>query len=97
MATLQDYQIQLQQLNELVWFLNQFKEDMNDKLNEYIHRIEVLRENGLPVQTAQRFEVEHIAETAQMIRQIMDLIDDRSLPFTRQNIELTENLIALNS
>ena len=33
MASLQDYQIQLEQLNELVRFLNQFKDEMNDKLN----------------------------------------------------------------
>ena len=97
MASIQDYQIQLEQLNELVSFLNQFKEEMSDKLNEYIRRIEVLRENGLAIQTAQRFEVEHIAETGNLIRQIQQLIEDRSIPFTYQNIELTENLIALNS
>ena len=97
MASIQDYQIQLEQLNELVRFLNQFKEEMNDKLNEYVRRIEVLRENGLAIQTAQRFEVDHIAETGNLIRQIQQLIEDRSIPFTYQNIELTENLITLNS
>ena len=97
MASLQDYQIQLEQLNELVRFLNQFKDEMNDKLNEYVRRIEVLRENGLAIQTAQRFEVDHIAETGNLIRQIQQLIEDRSIPFTYQNIELTENLITLNS
>lgn len=97
MASIQDYQIQLEQLNELVRFLNQFKEEMSDKLNEYIRRIEVLRENGLPIQTAQRFEVDHVAETGLLINQIKVLIDEKSIPFTMQNIELTEHLIALNS
>lgn len=96
MPTLQDYFIQLEQLNQLVLFLNQLKEDMNDKLNEYIRCVDIMREHGLPVQVANKFNVEHIAETANLIRQIQQLIEDRSLPFTRTNIEITERLIEVN-
>ena len=96
MPTLQDYFIQLEHLNQLVLFLNQFKEDMSDKLNEYIQRVETMKENGLPVQTAEKFNLEHIAETANLIRQIQALIEDKSIPFTQTNIEITERLIDLN-
>ena len=96
MPSLQDYYVQLEQLNELVQFLNQFNEDMSNKLNEYIQRVETLKENGLPVQTANKFNVEHIAETANFIHQIKQLIEDRSLPFTHTNIQITEDLIKLN-
>lgn len=97
MPTLQDYQIQLEQLNELVQFLHQFNEDMSNKLNEYSQRVEMMKENGLPVQTAEKFNMEHIAETANLIQQIHQLIEDKSLPFTHTNIQITEDLIRINS
>ncbi|MBR3445950.1 MAG: hypothetical protein IKH14_08850 [Prevotella sp.] len=97
MSSLQDYQIQLEQLNQLVSFLNQFKETMDERLNEYRHHINVMRENGLSVQTSDRFENDHIKEVEILLNQIKNLIDEYSIPFTRQNIELTENLIQLNS
>ncbi len=97
MSSLQDYQIQLEQLNQLVSFLNQFKETMDERLNEYRYHINVMRENGLSVQTSDRFENDHIKEVENLLNRIKNLIDEYSIPFTRQNIELTENLIQLNS
>lgn len=97
MSSLQDYQIQLEQLNQLVSFLNQFKETMDERLSEYRHHINVMRENGLSVQTSDRFENDHIKEVESLLNRIKNLIDEYSIPFTRQNIELTENLIQLNN
>jgi hypothetical protein len=96
MSTIQQYALQREKLIELTQFLNQFKEDVNQKLSEYKQRVQYMYETGLPEETYNRFEVEHIAETEQLVNAITQLIEDRSIPFAGQNIELMENLINLN-
>ena len=92
----QDLQVQLEQLHELLRFLDQFKETMDQCIAEYRQRIQQMQENGLTVQVANRFEVEHIGAVNYFIQQAKSHIDEKSIPFTRQNIQLTEDLIRLN-
>jgi hypothetical protein len=91
------YYVQRDKLVELTQFLNAFKEEINQKMMEYKQRVEYLYESGLPEETRNKFNNLHIAETQQMVNTINQIIEDKSIPFTNQNIELVENLIALNS
>lgn len=93
----QQYGLQKEKLQELVQFLNSFNHDIQSKLNEYKQRVQYMYETGLPEETKLRFEMEHIMETESLVNTISNLIEERSIPFTYQNIELMENLIALNS
>lgn len=97
MGTIQQYQLQREKLMELTQFLNAFKEEINQKMNEYRQRVEIMYETGLPEETTRKFQNIHIAETQQLVNTISQVIDDKSIPFAMQNIELMENLIALNS
>ena len=91
-----NYLIQLQQLQELLRFLDLFKETLDQRIEEFRQRIEKLREDGLTVQTAQAFETEHIGNIAFYLKQAKDHIDENTKPFIHKNIELTEKLIELN-
>ncbi len=97
MATIQQYQLQREKLMELTQFLNAFKEEINQKMMEYQQRVQIMYETGLPEETTRKFQQIHIAETQQLVNTISQVIDDKSIPFAMQNIELMENLIALNS
>ena len=93
----QQYRLQQEKLQELAQFLASFNDDIQSKLNEYKQRVQYMYETGLPEETKLRFEMEHIIETENLVNTISNLIEERSIPFTNQNIELMENLIALNS
>ena len=93
----QQYRLQQEKLQELAQFLSSFNYDIQMKLNEYKQRVQYMYETGLPEETKLRFEMEHIMETESLVNTISNLIEERSIPFTNQNIELMENLIALNS
>jgi hypothetical protein len=93
----QQYRLQQEKLQELAQFLASFNYDIQSKLNEYKQRVQYMYETGLPEETKLRFEMEHIMETESLVNTISNLIEERSIPFTNQNIELMENLIALNS
>lgn len=97
MATIQQYQLQREKLMELTQFLNAFKDEINQKMMEYQQRVQLMYETGLPEETTRKFQQIHIAETQQLVNTINQVIDDKSIPFAMQNIELMENLIALNS
>ncbi len=92
----QNYLIQLEQLNELMRFMDIFKDTLDQCVAEFRERVEKLREQGLTVQTAQAFETQHIGNIAYFLKQAKDHIDENTKPFIRQNIELTEKLIELN-
>lgn len=96
MPSIQQYQLQLEKLEELVAFLNSFKEEMNRQMSIYCQKVQIMYESGLPEETTRVFELVHIAETQGYVNQIISLIDDRSLPFTYQNIDLMRHLIELN-
>lgn len=97
MATIQQYELQRDKLVELTQFLNSFKQDLEQKMNEYKQRVEYMYETGLPENVVRNFQNLHISETQQWVNTINQLIDERSIPLAMQNIELMENLIALNS
>ena len=96
MATIQQYELQRDKLVELTQFLNSFKEDINQRMMEYKQRVQQMYETGLPENVVKNFEMLHIPETQQLVNSINQVIDDKSIPLAMQNIELMENLIALN-
>jgi uncharacterized protein (DUF2344 family) len=56
MPSNQSYSIQREQLMQLKHFLQQFDNEMQQKLSEYKQRIASLRETGLPIETAEKFD-----------------------------------------
>ena len=88
MASIQQYQVQLMKLEEMVSFLNMFKEQMEQNLNGYKARVQQMYETGMPEEVMRRFESDHIPETANLITQIKMLMDDRIIPYTNTQIEI---------
>lgn len=97
MATIQQYELQRDKLVELTQFLNTFKEDINQRMREYQQMLQQMYETGLPENVVKNFEMIHIPETNHLVMNINQVIDEKSIPLAMQNIELMENLIALNS
>jgi len=91
------YYVQRDKLVELTQFLDAFKEEINQKMMEYKQRVEYLYESGLPEETRNKFINIHISETQHMVNAINQIIEENSIPFSNQNIELVEHLMALNS
>lgn len=88
MAQIQQYQVQLQKLEEMVSFLRAFEEQMEQNLNGYRARVQLMYETGMPEEVMRRFESDHIPSTANLISQIRALVDDTIIPYTNNQIEI---------
>ena len=97
MSNIQSYHIQLEQLQELKNYLNHFKMELQERSIEYQRKVDLLFENGLPIETYNKFQSEHLDITKTNIQSINSLIDTQSIPFILANIELTINQIERNS
>jgi hypothetical protein len=96
MSTTQIYQIQEQQLTELAHFLGQFKEEINERMQNYQAQVDNMYSNGLPQETYEKFQREHINETNALVQRIVSLIDSQSIPFIQGNIQRMQELISYN-
>ncbi len=97
MANVQSYHLQLEQLEELKNYLNQFKMELLGRAMEYQRKVDILFEGGLPIETYNKFQSEHLDVTKTNIQSIVNLIDTHSIPFIIANIELTINQIERNT
>ena len=88
MAQIQQYQVQLQKLEEMVSFLRAFEEQMEQNLNGYRARVQLMYETGMPEEVMRRFESDHIPATANLISQIRMLVDETIIPYTNNQIEI---------
>lgn len=96
MSTTQIYQIQEQQLTELAHFLGQFKEEIIERMQNYQAQVDNMYSNGLPQETYEKFQREHIDETNALVQSIVSLIDSQSIPFIQGNIQRMQELINYN-
>lgn len=93
MAQIQQYQVQLQKLEEMVSFLRAFEEQMEQNLNGYRARVQLMYETGMPEEVMRRFESDHIPATANLISQIRMLVDDTIIPYTNNQIDIIRTAI----
>ena len=93
MAQIQQYQVQLQKLEEMVSFLRAFEEQMEQNLNGYRARVQLMYETGMPEEVMRRFESDHIPATANLISQIRMLMDDTIIPYTNNQIDIIRTAI----
>jgi hypothetical protein len=92
MPSNQSYSTQREQLMQLKHFLQQFDNEMQQKLSEYKQRIANLREAGLPIETAEKFNSEIILETENCIRKNSDYIKSDVIPLLNKNIGILDRL-----
>ncbi len=93
MAQIQQYQVQLQKLEEMVSFLRAFEEQMEQNLNGYRARVQLMYETGMPEEVMRRFESDHIPATGNLISQIRTLMDDTIIPYTNNQIDIIRTAI----
>ena len=93
MAQIQQYQVQLQKLEEMVSFLRAFEEQMEQNLNGYRARVQLMYETGMPEEVMRRFESDHIPATGNLISQIRSLMDDTIIPYTNNQIDIIRTAI----
>lgn len=92
----QVYHIQERQLTELAHFLNHFKMEIQERMLNYQRQVENMHVNGLPQETYEKFQVEHIDVTNALVQQIVDLIEMQSIPFIQGNIQRMQDLLDYN-
>ena len=96
MANIQQYELQLQKLEELLSFLKSWEEEMSLKSLEYEKTAYLLRDNGLPLETYNKLVDSHYSEVRRIIGEIMVYIDGETEPFIRANIANLERLRDMN-
>ena len=88
--------VQERQLTELAHFLNHFKMEIQEKMLNYQKQVENMHVNGLPQETYEKFQIEHIDVTNSFVQQIVDLIETQSVPFIQGNIQRMQEMIDYN-
>jgi hypothetical protein len=88
-----NYDIQLAALKEFESYLNIFKEEIGDKLIAYSNRFGALRESVSP-HIAETYVTEYCEPNTRVLRDLMDNIGERALPYIRNQIGITEEAIA---
>ena len=96
MSTTQIYQVQEQQLAELSLFLTRFKSEIQQTLQDYQRQVDNMYELGLPQETYQKFQIEHIDAVNNLVKQIVDHIESQSIPFIQMNSQRVQELIDFN-
>jgi len=89
-----DLEIQLSALNELRSFLEQFREELGEKLIAYSNRFLAIREAGLSVQVADTYMANFCEPNTQQLRNLIETIAERDLPYVKENIDITEQALA---
>ncbi|MBN1971346.1 MAG: hypothetical protein JXR48_17765 [Candidatus Delongbacteria bacterium] len=92
----QVFQVQEEQLTELAQFLNQFKTDIQERMLNYQMQVDDMNANGLPQETYEKFQAEHIDEVNAFVQRIVSLIDNSSIPFIQGNIQRMQDMISYN-
>ena len=96
MNTTQIYQVQEQQLNELSLFLTRFNDEIQQTMQDYQRQVDNMYELGLPQETYQKFQIEHIDAVNDLVKQIVDHIESQSIPFIQMNSQRVQELIDFN-
>ena len=96
MGNVQSYQIQLEQLNQLKNNLSSFNLELLIRATDYQIMLNNLYESGLPQETYNKFQAEHLEVVKNTIHQIINHIENASIPFILANIELTMQQIERN-
>ena len=96
MTNIQIYQVQEQQLTELANFLQKFDGEIQETMEDYRRQVENMYEQGLPQETYQKFQVDHIDAVNNLVQKIVSHIESQSLPFIRINIQRIRELIDFN-
>jgi hypothetical protein len=96
MSANQSLHLQLEQLEELHFFLNSFKDVIQAKMGNYQNKVDNIYSNGLASEVYNKFQTEHINETRALVSQIINLIDESSIPFVQQNIQQYNDILILN-
>ena len=97
MNTTQIFRVQEQRLNELSLFLNKFSSEIQRSMHDYQRQVDSMYELGLPQETYQKFQIEHIDAINNLVKQIVDHIESLSSPFIQLNSQRLQELIEINS
>jgi len=84
---MQDLEKQLAALEEFKSFLENFKEEIGEKLIQYSNRFFALREAGLSVQTAEYYLSNFCEPNTAVLHNLKETIAERDLPYIKENIE----------
>ena len=97
MSTLQQYTLQLENLQSLLNFLSLFQSDMDEKIRNYRQRADSMLYDGLPLETFEKLVHVHIAHTNHLVQKAVGFIEDQTRPFVVENIITLDEQIKLNS
>ncbi len=83
----QNYEHQLQALENLLSFLNQFQQDLGDRMRQYNDQVYGLRQSGLEQHISDNYDQNFCMPTNQKIYNIIENFEQRDFPFIKENIE----------
>ena len=86
---MQDLERQLAALEEFRSFLENFREEIGDKLIAYSNKTLSLRENGVAVQIADYYLSNFCEPNTAVLHNLKENIAERDLPYVKENIAIT--------
>jgi len=92
---MQDYEKQLDALNELRRFLLQLKDDLKEQTITYKTKIESLRDIGLPIQVLDNYLVNYYNPNHLGLHKLIESIENADLPYINSLIAHTEQALEL--
>ena len=90
---MQDFQKQLNALNQLKGFLEGYRSDLGNQLGTYRSWVQNMRHEGVETRIAGAYENNYYAENDKSIQRVIDNIDEKDLPFIRRQIEAIEDIL----
>ncbi len=86
MVSRQDYDVQLDALEQLQHFLNEFREELEENKGKYMDKVNNMQESGLTVQISDNYKNNYCDPTISEINKIIEDISERHAPFVKENI-----------
>jgi len=86
----QNYEHQLEALENLLSFLNKFKDDLSTRMGQYNEQVFGLRQSGLEEHISDNYDKNFCIPTNSSLFQIIESFEQRDFPFINDNIAKVE-------
>lgn len=96
MSSKQRYALQLEKLRLFLAYLRQFDEETQKQANNYLAKIMVLMEQGLPVEIGEKFKNDLCRQSKTLSDRNSAVIKEQAIPFVVRNIQGLEQLESKN-
>lgn len=91
--TTQDLEIQIRALEKLKSCLQQVSDRLQEVASKYNSSIDVLVENGLPIQVAETYKNTYLSRNVSAINSLIRGIQEEDMAYVNKNIEALQGVL----